>query len=103
MGSYKRDLIELGYMESGALPLDYASLAELVQYMDELIPRTATDHVIIAAVHCDVCVVLYFWESAAADSIGISGPVRWPGCRSARAPEYSRIPTANDNGRGSRG
>eukprot|EP00873_Tetraselmis_striata_P021716 jgi/Tetstr1/441980/TSEL_030185.t1 len=65
MGGYKRALVELGYVESGAVPLDYATLAELVQFMDGLILRTAADLVIIAAVHRDVCIVLYLCETAA--------------------------------------
>eukprot|EP00873_Tetraselmis_striata_P016983 jgi/Tetstr1/437247/TSEL_025977.t1 len=65
MGGYKRALVELGYVESGAVPLDYATLAELVQFMDGLILRTTADLVITAAVHRDVCIVLYLWETAA--------------------------------------
>eukprot|EP00873_Tetraselmis_striata_P035964 jgi/Tetstr1/456228/TSEL_042991.t1 len=65
MSGYKRDHIELRYVESGAVPLDYATLAELVQFMDGLISRAATDLVIAAAVHRDVCIVLYLWETAA--------------------------------------
>eukprot|EP00873_Tetraselmis_striata_P013686 jgi/Tetstr1/433950/TSEL_023127.t1 len=65
MGGYKRALVELGYVESGAVPLDYATLAELVLFMDGLILRTTADLVIIAAVHRDVCIVLYLWETAA--------------------------------------
>eukprot|EP00873_Tetraselmis_striata_P032846 jgi/Tetstr1/453110/TSEL_040133.t1 len=65
MGGYKRALVELGYVESGAVPLDYANLAELVQFMDGLILRTTADLVVTAAVHRDVCIVLYLWETAA--------------------------------------
>eukprot|EP00873_Tetraselmis_striata_P029712 jgi/Tetstr1/449976/TSEL_037029.t1 len=65
MGGYKRALVELGYVESGAVPLDYTTLAELVQFMDGLILRTTADLVVTAAVHRDVCIVLYLWETAA--------------------------------------
>eukprot|EP00873_Tetraselmis_striata_P024108 jgi/Tetstr1/444372/TSEL_032263.t1 len=65
MAGYKRALVELGYGESGAVPLDYATLAELVQFMDGLILRTTPDLVVTAAVHRDVCIVLYLWETAA--------------------------------------